>query len=137
MDKEQLISELQKEHSYFLDLWKNAGVASGGDLMNKIKDIERKIKELQKMQTDSGTIPIQEVPNEAENVIDFVQKGQILEALDFMLRDKSQKDNFNTCILLKSQISDIEKQRSLNLLSFDEYKREKARIINAILQINK
>ena len=44
-----MLHELEKEHSYYLDLWKDAGIATSGDIMNKIKETERKINDLKKM----------------------------------------------------------------------------------------
>lgn len=126
------IKDLKQEHAYFFDLWKNSGPSESGSLMNKIKDIERKIAELEKM--NKTKVPANSITNEYDIPL-LVQQNKILEALDCLLEDKQRSDLHNTYILLKSQYNDIESQRNQNLISFDEYKREKARIVNAILNL--
>lgn len=128
-----MLQELEKEHSYYFDLWKDAGIATAGDIMNKIKETERKINDLKKMlnsgKMETSSIIEHEIPQ-------LLQHNKISEALNLILANRSKKDLHNTCILLLAQYNDIENQRNMNLISFDEYKREKARIIHAILQIS-
>jgi len=49
LSHEKIIHELKKEYAFFLDLWKDSSPTESGSLLNKIKDIERKINELEKL----------------------------------------------------------------------------------------
>ncbi len=55
---DSMINELKSELTYFFDLWKNSGPTENGSLMNKIKDIERKIAELENMNSIKTTANI-------------------------------------------------------------------------------
>ncbi len=129
---EKLIDDLKKELAYYFDLYKDAGVGTAGDIMNKIKQTDRKIAELQNMKTIKTTATAIE---KQYDISILVQQNKITEALDCILHNKQKTDIHNTCILLKSQYNDIESERNQNLISFDEYKREKARIVKAILNL--
>ncbi len=78
---QNIYNDLKKQHKEFLDLWKDTSPATSGDLMIKIKDIERKIKEIENLcpaliqQTNQTDLPAGAV--DFANLIDLLDRDPL------------------------------------------------------------